>query len=208
MNKRIKRILSAIFAVFLSAVVFAEGFSFGVEGAFALNKMNLTLGNGSESDFDFVPGFRFGGAAEYSFNEITSLQTKILFHHKNGFSYVQGGNTCKLSFMTLDIPVLLKLTFAGINNIPGRFSVFAGPNFSFRLGDYEASSGGFTSSQGKLFTPGYFAAGLEAGAEYAFTKADGFRLGFSVLMDFSDFSESSGVAARRLCFMPYVSYWF
>ena len=53
-----------------------------------------------------------------------------------------------------------------------------------------------------------FAAGIECGVEYAFTKADGFRLGCSVLFDISDFSQNADFSTRRFCIMPYLGYWF
>lgn len=202
-----KRILSIILLCFSATVLFAQGFSFGVEGGLGVHSMWVKT-SGTESDFDFIPGFRFGAGAEYAFSEVAVLQAKTLFHHKNGFSYISGGSAHKVSFMTLDIPLLVKLTFKGIKSVPGIFSVFAGPNFTVRIGDVTASDGGFTADGSEPFSLKSFAAGLEAGAEYAFTKSGGFRLGLSFVMDFSDFSDTSGIEARRYFLMPYLGYWF
>jgi hypothetical protein len=203
-----KKLTAFAISIIISSALFANNFSFGVEGGAGINTAAVELSNGTKSDFDFIPTFRFGGGVEYSFNEVTSLQLKTFFHHGNGFSFTDSNGKTKVSFMTIDIPVLLKLTFSGINNINGRFSIFAGPNFSFRIGDFNESRGGWKNGANSFSSNDIFAAGIECGVEYAFTKAAGFRLGCSVLFDISDFSHNADFSTRRLCVMPYIGYWF
>ena len=202
-----KKSLALVFLALLALPLPAKKFSFGIEGGAGINTAFVKAG-GLESDFDFIPTFRAGAAAEWNFNQVTALQLKALFHHNNGFSFTDQKGKTKVSFMTVDIPLLLKLTFAGIENIPGRFAIFAGPNFSFKLGGVSESSGGWTSGQKRFDSDDIFAAGLECGAEYAFSKENGFRIGLSVLVDLSDFSKDKDFSTRRLCATPYLSYYF
>ncbi|MBQ3836840.1 MAG: hypothetical protein II814_06905, partial [Treponema sp.] len=69
-------------------------------------------------------------------------------------------------------------------------------------------NGGWTSGQKRFDSGDIFAAGLECGAEYAFSKENGFRIGLSVLVDLSDFSKDKNFSTRRLCATPYLSYYF
>ena len=199
--------MALLFLALLALPLSAKKFSFGIEGGAGINTA-FVKADGKESDFDFIPTFRAGAAAEWNFNQVTALQLKALFHHNNGFCFTDQNGKTKVSFMTLDVPLLLKLTFAGIENIPGRFSIFAGPNFSFKLGNVSESNGGWTGGQKRFDFDDIFAAGIECGAEYAFTKQNGFRIGLSVLVDLSDFSKDKNFSTRRLCATPYLSYYF
>ena len=192
-----KKNMALVFLALLALPLSAKKFSFGIEGGAGINTAFVKAG-GIESDFDFIPTFRAG----------VDAQLKALFHHNNGFSFTDQNGKTKASFMTLDVPLLLKLTFAGIENIPGRFAIFAGPNFSFKLGDVSESNGGWTSGQKRFDSNDIFAAGIECGAEYSFTKENGFRIGLSVLVDLSDFSKDKNFSTRRLCAMPYLCYYF
>lgn len=203
-----KRTFLCVIFLALSSIVIAEGFSFGVEGGAGINTTQSTFANGNKSDFDYIPTCRFGAGMEYDFSQVTALQLKTFFHHGNGFSFINANGKTKVSFMTIDVPILLKLTFTGIESIPGRFAIFAGPNFSFRIGDIQESHGGIDDGRKSFSTSDIFAAGIECGAEYAFTKKEGFRLGCSVIFDISDFSDNSDFSMRRLCVLPYLSYWF
>lgn len=203
-----KRIIVIAILIIFSNTLFAKNFSFGVEGGAGINTAIIEFSDGTKSDFDFITTVRFGGGAEYSFNEITTLQIKTFFHHRNGFSFTNSNGKTNVSFMTIDIPVLLKFTFTGIENINGRFSIFTGPNFSFKISDFDVSIGGWKNDLNIFSSDDIFAAGIECGAEYAFTKEDGFRLGCSVLYDISDFLHNADFSTRRLCIMPYLSYWF
>ena len=206
--KKILFTLSLLCISTVNSVIFAKGFSFGIEGGAGLNTAEIEFNNSMESDFDFIPTYRFGANVEYSFNDVTSIKAKTLFHHSNGFSFTDSTGKTKVSFDTIDIPVLMKLCFAGIENIPGRFSVFAGPNFSFRFSDIRESHGGFSSDEKLYKSDDIFAAGIEAGAEYAFSKESGFLLGFSTLLDFTSFSKDKDFDLHRICVMPYLGYQF
>lgn len=199
--------LFAIISIFMIiSSVNALDFSFGIEGAVGLNTMKEES-SGVESDFDFIPGFRFGNTAELSFNEVTSLEAKVLFHNENGFSYISPLGKSKTSFWTVDIPLIVKLTFAGIYTIPGKFSMFAGPTFNFLISDIEESLSGRKLEKSSLsLNP--FVLGIEAGCEYDFTKSKGFNIGFSVNCDLTDFSNTTGIVANRICIMPYFGYKF
>lgn len=203
-----KRTFLCVIFLALSSIVIAEGFSFGVEGGAGINTIQSTFANGNKSDYDFIPTCRFGAGVEYNFSPVTALQLKTFFHNANGFSFIDAKGKTKISFMTIDVPILLKLTFTGIENISGRFAIFAGPNFSFRIGDIQESHGGIKDGIKSFSSSDIFAAGIECGAEYAFTKNEGFRLGCSVIFDISDFSDNSDFSMRRLCVLPYLSYWF
>lgn len=203
-----KRFLFSLSIFVLSTALFAEGFSFGVEGGGGINTVKSGFPNGNESDFDYILTCRFGAGVEYGFNRVTTLQLKTFWHHSNGFSFIDANGKTKVSFMTIDVPVLLKLTFAGIESIPGRFSIYAGPHFSFRIGNTQESHAGINDGRKTFSSKDIFAAGLECGAEYAFTKEDGFRLGCSVIFDISDFSGDEDFSTRRICILPNLSYWF
>lgn len=206
--KKIFFIISLLCISTVNPLIFAKDFALGIEGGAGLNTAEIEFNNSTESDLDFIPTFRFGATVEYSFNDVTSIRAKTMFHHNNGFSFTDSSGKTKVSFDTIDIPVLMKLCFTGIENIPGRFSVFAGPNFSFRFSDIRESHGGFSSAE-KLYKSGdFFAAGLEVGAEYAFSKKSGFLLGFSALLDFTSFSKDKDFDLHRICIMPYLGYQF
>lgn len=201
-----KKIFTVIAILLTSSALYALDFSFGIEGAAGRNTMNVETGS-VVSDFDCVPGYRFGGSAELAFNSVTALETKVLFHHGNGYSCITPAGKTKVSFQTVDVPLLLKLTFTGIESHPGRLSLFAGPEFSWLLGNVQESVAG-TRTEGAALTLNQFVMGIEAGCEYAFTQAEGFRTGLSVDCDLSDFSGKDGTKANRFSIMPYVGYRF
>lgn len=203
-----KRFIICLLILICSAGLWARKFSFGIEGGCGANTSKSSFSNGTKSDFDYIPTCRFGAGAEYNFTQVTALQLKAFFHHSNGFSFIDENGKTKISFMTIDVPVLLKLTFAGIETIPGRFAVYAGPNFSYRIGDIQEAHAGIEDGRKTFSSADIFAAGIECGAEYVFTKEDGFRLGCSVTFDISDFSDNSDFSMRRVCILPYLSYWF
>ena len=93
----IKRFLIVMTFSIVAEALFAKSFSFGVQGDVGVNSAIIENSSGNKSDFDFLPAFRFGGGAEFSFNEITSLQLKTLFHHNNGFSFTDSNGKTKLS---------------------------------------------------------------------------------------------------------------
>ncbi len=201
-----KKIIFATAILLMFSALNAMDFSLGIEGAAGLNTMKVESGS-VESDFDFIPGFRFGSTAELSFSEVTALEAKVLFHNGNGYSCVTAAGKAKTSFWTVDVPLVVKLTFAGIDSIPGRFSLFAGPSFNFLVGSVEESVAGVRKDNSSLsLNP--FVLGLEAGCEYAFTHSDGFRIGLSVNCDLTDFSKTSNVRANRISVMPYLGYRF
>lgn len=201
-----KKIITVTAILLMFSALNALDFSFGIEGAAALNSMKVESGS-VESDFDFIPGFRFGSTAELSFNKVTALESKVLFHNGNGFSCVTAGGKTKTSFWTVEVPLVVKLTFAGIETVPGRFSMFAGPSFNFLIGNVKESVAGIVKD-GASLSLNPFVMGLEAGCEYAFTKADGFKIGLSVNCDLTDFSKADGVTANRISVMPYFGYRF
>lgn len=202
-----KKFFAVITTLLMFSALHAFDFSFGIEGAAGLNTMKIE--SDVNSDFDFIPGFSFGGTAQMSFNEVTALETKVLFHNGNGFSYIQASGKAKASFWTIDVPLLLKLTFAGIDTIPGRFTMFAGPTFNFHIGSVEESLGGIMkayNSNSPELNP--FVLGLEAGCEYSFSKENGFLAGLSVNCDLTNFASDTDVKANRISIMPYFGYKF
>lgn len=201
-----KRILLLISVLILStAEIFANELRFGIEGGAGFNTMEFET-DSRKSDYDFIPGFRTGLGIEYRFSDVTALQLKTFYHHNNGFSFISGGEKQKTSFGTVEIPLLLKLTFAGIDTVPGRFSISAGPLFSFFTGDFSQSAGGTrTGQKGEDFLDG-FAAGMECGVEYEFNRRNGFRAGMNVGFDISSFTKKDN--GRRVFILPYLGYYF
>ncbi len=206
--KKLLVILLFVVSGTFSTALFANKFNFGIEGAAGINTVKIKNSNGNESDFDFLPSYRFGISGQFNFNDVTSLRAKVLMHNENGFSFIDSAGKNKTSFSTIDLPVLLKLNFLGIETIPGTFSIFAGPNFSFRITDIKTSQAGFATGISPFETDDFFAVGLESGAEYSLNKENGFAVGFSVLFDISTFSSDKDYRMRRISIMPYLNYRF
>lgn len=206
-----KTLIISIFMVLgtFSTSLFASRFNFGIEGAAGINTVQIRNSTENiESDFDFLPSYRFGVSGQFNFNDVTSLRAKVLAHNENGFSVTDSTGKIKASFSTIDLPVLLKLNFLGIETVPGIFSLFAGPNFSFRITDIKTSQAGFVTDLNTFETDDFFAVGLESGAEYSFNKENGFAVGFSVLFDISTFSNDKDFKMQRISVMPYMNYRF
>ena len=103
-----KKITAFAISIIISSSLFANNFSFGVEGGAGINTAAVELSNGTKSDLDFIPTFRFGGGVEYSFSEVTCLQLKTFFHHGNGFSFTDLNGKTKVLKRVVSTEIIKK----------------------------------------------------------------------------------------------------
>ncbi len=176
------------FSGMTGAGLYAEGFNFGMTAQFGTSGLEGSMG-GKTTDFNVVPGGRFGIFCGWNSAAVLGFRGEVFWHHNNGAAWTSGGNGNRISFQTVEVPLLLKATFAGWQAVSGKLSIVAGPVFNFVPGSVNYSNGGFSKST-KL-EPSVFVMGMEAGAEYEFGGNTGLAAEFRSGFDFESILKST-----------------
>lgn len=170
------------------AGLYAEGFNFGVTAQFGAGGLEGSM-SGKTTDFQAVPGGRFGIFCGWDSEAVLGFRGEAFWHHNNGAAWTSGGNGNRISFQTVEVPLLLKATFTGWRAVPGKLALLAGPVFNFVPGSINYSCGGFSKSA-KL-EPRVFVMGLETGMEYEFGGNNGLTAEFRGGFDFESIIKST-----------------
>ncbi len=172
-----------------------DKFNFGIEGACGINFSVSDPAEGKDLNGKRLFALRLGMGAELNLSDYIAAQVKAFVRYP-GFSCKDKNKNFNAPAFAIDMPLLLKFTFANVPSEFGRFALFGGPNLSFTLSDSKDFSGE------KLY-----AMGLEFGTEYSMAKVKGLRMGCSVLMDFLSFTNGISCSVNRISIMPYIACW-
>lgn len=66
-----KKITAFAISIIISSSLFANNFSFGVEGGGGINTAAVELSNGTKSDLDFIPTFRLGCSVLFDISDFS-----------------------------------------------------------------------------------------------------------------------------------------
>lgn len=208
-----KKNLIAFLLIFISNCLFAvdiSKFTVGVEGALGTDFEFVEVKSRGERITDNVLGFKLGLASDYTYTECLAARFKVMFDCATLLSF--NGGCADFLFLTVDVPVLFKFTLPESERVPGKFSFFAGPDFIFDLfssGNSQTDNDSAKEKDSRIHSNDILGVGIETGFEYTFKNPSGFRIGFSASGDFIKFTQlTDSYKMKRICLMPYISYWF
>lgn len=132
----ITKLFALLTAVALAPVAHAEdlGVKLGLQGG--INFSSLTPPSGISSSN--LTGFSAGLAVDLPLNPTLSIRPEALFSQRGAVIVEGGSGNVSARQNTIEIPVFLKIALGeGV-----RPNVFAGPMFSFNVGDFLAAEAG------------------------------------------------------------------
>lgn len=203
-----KKIILTLSAMVMSVGLFA--FSAGIKGDLGASNHILKSGD-TEYDTSFKLAGRVGGAFAIPITDMFSFEPEIMFHIGNGFIMKESGIEVKISYNTLELPLMFKGKF---ELGPGKFAVGLGPQFSLLVGDIKTalSYGGTTSTDtatAKDMNMNTFAVGFAAGIEYGMPIGPGdLVLGVRYQMDLTNLVKEGSDSQRSMQIFPSLAYLY
>lgn len=185
--------------------VFAMDISIGGKVNFNFNTMTADISAYRDKGFLFGGGVALIGV--FGVNEFFAIQPEVALNCQNGMSYSILNKAAKISFLTIDIPILAK---AKLWTGPGIMSINLGPQMTFIIGNILTKV-----DETKTYTsPGnteinIFLFGMVAGLDYSVPVGPGFIvIDARFVMDFTTFSRNEGTTklGNRMTLTPSLGY--